>query len=145
MKKLLLAGLALAPLACCALPPANSNALLTALTNLANTGTGDLNSAIAVANAATPPDTDGAACASGGLAVVASMQKELSALPAGATVGVFTLAEVASLYQPGSAQANAVVKTLETACIAKLHDINQTGAAAVGVFSTIGSVVAAGA
>jgi hypothetical protein len=144
MKKLLLTSLTLS-LACCTLPSANSNALLTALTNLANTGTGDLNSAIAVANAATPPDIDGATCAQGGLAVVASMQKELSALPAGSTVGVFTLAEVSSLYAPGSAQANAVVKTLETACIAKLHDINQTGAAAVGVFSTIGSVVAAGA
>lgn len=60
------------------------------------------------------------------------MQKVLAATPAGATVGAFTAAEVASLYQPGSAQFNLAVTTIETGCIAKLHDINQAGASTVG-------------
>lgn len=123
----------------------NSDGLLKALTDLANTATGDLQSAVAVANAATPPDADGAACAQGGLTVVASMQKELQALPNGATVGLFTTAEVASLYAPGSAQANYVVKTIETACIAKLHDLNQAGIIPGGVFAALMKVAAAGA
>lgn len=147
MKKLLLVGAATLALSGCALPAAQSNAFLTALTKLINTNAGDFNSAIAIANAATPPDVDGAQCAQGGLTVVGQMQKQLAALPAGSTVGVFTAAEVASLWAPGSAQANQIVKTLETACIAKLHDINQSAVGtfgAAGVFSTIGAVVAAG-
>lgn len=140
---LVVTALSLSLLGGCALPAANSNQLVQALTKLANTATGDLNSAVAVADAATPVDADGATCAEGGLTVVSAMQKELMALPAGATVGLFTTAEVASLYAPGSAQTNFIVKTIETACIAKLHDVNQAGASLVGVFATLGGVVAA--
>ena len=69
------------------------------------------------------------------------MQKVLAATPSGGQAGVITAAEVASLYQPGSAQYNWVVTTVETGCIAKLHDINQAAASATGVFATLLAVI----
>src|SRR5580692_747962 len=110
--------------------------ITTVLTQLANTATQDLNTQIAVANAATPPDVDGAQCGAAALQVTAAIQKVTAAtqpatgvpgtaLATPPTVGAFTTAEIASLYQPGSAQFNWAVKVLETGCIAKVHDINQ--------------------
>jgi len=125
----------------CVLSPSNDQVLMV-MNQIANTATGDLNSAIAVANAATPPDVDGATCAQGALTVNAAMQKVLAATPTGATVGAFTSAEIASLYQPGSAQFNYVVKTLETACIAKVHDVNQAAQSTVSVIAAIPTVLA---
>lgn len=138
----LVAAIAMLPLLNgCALSPAQTSATTTALTNLANTATADMTTAIAVASAATPPDTDGVACAKAGITVVQAMQKVLAATPSGGQAGVITAAEVASLYQPGSAQYNWVVTTVETGCIAKLHDINQAAASATGVFATLLAVI----
>lgn len=119
-------------LAGCAGGGAGGQATIANLTTIANTATADLNTAIAVANAATPPDTDGANCAQAALTVANNIKAVLAATPATATVGVFTAAEIASLYAPGSAQFNQAVKTIETGCIAKLHDLNQAGAATLG-------------
>jgi hypothetical protein len=143
MKKSLCLTTVLAPLALtgCVQKPGTTSPLITQLTALVNTANGDLNTTIAVATAATPPDTHGVDCAKAGQTVAANIQKELAAIAPGATVGVFTVAEVASLYQPGSAQTNAVVTTIETGCIAKLHDLNQAGMAPVGVFLTLSRIV----
>jgi hypothetical protein len=140
MKPYLLAGACLAgllALTCTGLlggcaNNAQGQTVLSNLTTIANTASADLTTAIAVANAATPPDADGAACASAALTVATNIKAVIAATPAGATVGVFTTAEIASLYAPGSAQFNQAVKTIETGCIAKLHDINQAGASTLG-------------
>jgi hypothetical protein len=116
---------------------AQSNQVITDLTTIGNTATADLNSTIAVANAATPPDTAGATCAQAALQVAANIQKVVAATPAGSTVGAFTTAEIASLYQPGSPQFNQAVTTIETGCIAKLHQINQAGASTLGMPAAI--------
>jgi hypothetical protein len=114
--------------------------IVTTLNRIANTGTADLTSQIAVANAATPQDVDGAACATGALTVAAAMQKVLAAT--GKSAGMFTAAEVATLYQPGSDQFNWAVKTLETACIAKVHDVNQAVNSTAGIIAALPSVLA---
>ena len=51
------------------------------------------------------------------------MQKVLAATPTGSTVGVFTTAEIASLYQPGSAQFNAAQQVLVSGCAAKAQNV----------------------
>ena len=112
------------------------------LTTIANTASSDLTTAVAVANAANPPDVDGAACATAALAVASDIKKVMAATPAGATVGVFTTAEIASLYQPGSAQFNQEVKTIETGCIAKAHDVLQAGASTAGMPAAIVAALA---
>ena len=140
MKKFLVVSSALAGLGvltACALSSAQSQQTIANLTTILNTAQSDLASTIAVANAMTPPDTDGAQCAQAAQAVNASMQKVMGALPAGSVVGVFTTAEVASAFAPGSAQFNQAVKTIETGRIAKVHDINQAGAATVGMPAAI--------
>ena len=124
------------------------------LTQIANTAIADLQQQKAVALAATPPDTDGAACAgalpnpavagdlgTGALAVAAAIQR-VAAVTTGQQVGVFTTAEIATLYQPGSAQFNWAVKTLETACIAKVHDVNQAINSTAGIITAIPSILA---
>ena len=141
IRTLLVGALAIGPGAC-ALSAANSQAIIKNLTTILNTAQADLNTAILVANAASPPDVDGAACAKALIALNASMIAVMAATPAGATVGVFTAAEVASLYAPGSAQFNQVVKTVETGCIAKLHDINQAGASTIGMPAAIAAALA---
>jgi hypothetical protein len=124
-----LAAMMALPLAGCAgTTPGGTNSTVTNLTAIANEVQSDLTTAIAVANAATPPDTAGAACAAAMIQVSANIQK-VAAVGQG---GVFTTAEIASLYAPGSAQFNAAVTTIETGCIAKLHSINQAGASAAG-------------
>ena len=44
-------------------------------------------------------------------------------------LGAFTVAEIASLYAPGSPQFNAAVTTIETGCIAKVRAVIQAGQA----------------
>lgn len=112
------------------------------LTVIANTAKADLASTIAVANAMTPPDTDGVQCATATQTVQGELSAVLAAVPNGSTVGVFTAAELASALAPGSAQFNQVVKTIETGCIAKLHDVNQAGAATAGVPAAIAAALA---
>jgi hypothetical protein len=135
---LLLIGFAVAG-AACVVPPSGSNQVVTVLTRIANTATADLNTAIAVANAATPPDVDGAACAHGVIVVGQAMQKVAAATPSGSVVGAFTVAEIASLYQPGSDQFNWATKTLETACIAKTQDVYHAALSTNAVIAAIPS------
>jgi hypothetical protein len=143
MKRFLLAGGALLALAGCVQPPASGGQqTLANLTTIANTAQADLTSAIAVANAATPPDTAGAACAQAAMTVGANIRKVIAATPAGATVGIFTSAEIASLYAPNSPQFNAVVTTLETGCIAKLRQTLQAGASTAGMPAAIAAALA---
>lgn len=141
MRKILYTSAALLALGACTVGPSNDQ-VLTVMNQIANTATADLNTAIAVANAATPPDVDGATCAKGVLTIGAAMQKVLAATPQGATVGAFTAAEIASLYQPSSPQFNYVVTTLETACIAKVHDVNQSVQSMANVIVAIPTVLA---
>jgi len=116
------------------------------LTQLANTATGDLTSAAAVANAATPPDADGATCGAAALTVAAAMQKVLlvTAPPVAgakpATIGAFTAAEIASLYQPGSPQYQWAVKTLVSGCAAKIIDVQQAANANLSIAGLIAAI-----
>lgn len=157
MKKLL-ASVSIAAILCgCAVSTADSTAISKVLTQVGNTLTTDLQQQAAVALAATPPDTDGARCAgtlptnpadpttgTGALSVAAAIQK-VAGVTAGKQVGALTVAEVATLYQPGSAQFNWAVTTLETACIAKVHDVNQAINSTAGIITAIPTVLALGA
>lgn len=120
----------------------SNSQILTILNQVANTASADLTSQIAIANAATPPDLDGAACGNAALTVGIAMKKVLAATPAGATIGVFSAAEIATLYQPGSAQFNYAVTTLETGCIAKVHDVNQAVNSTQGILTALPTVLA---
>jgi len=124
------------------------------LTQLGNTLVTDLQQQKAVALAATPVDTDGAQCAgdlpdptkagdtgTGALGVAAAIQK-VAAVTSGTSVGALTLAEIGTLYQPGSAQFNWAIKMLETACIAKVHDVNQAVNSTAGIVTALPSVLA---
>jgi len=134
---------ALLALAGCAQTPASGGQqVLANLTTIANTADSDLTTAIAVAAAATPPDTAGANCAAAAQQVEASIKKVMAATPAGATVGVFTSAEIASLYAPNSPQFNAAVSTIETGCIAKLRQTLQAGASTAGFPAAIAAALA---
>lgn len=125
----------------CSLTTGQSNEINTVLNQVANTATADLQQQQKVALAATPPDTDGANCAVGALTVAAAIQKVLAATPQGTQIGAFTTAEIASLYQPGSAQFNWAVTTLETACIAKVHDVNQAVNSTAGILTSLPSIL----
>jgi len=127
------------------------------LTQLGNTVTTDLQQQRLVALAATPPDQHGAQCAgtlpdpakpgdlgSGALSVAAAIQK-VAAVTAGKSVGALTVAEIATLYQPGSAQFNWAVTQIESACIAKIHDVNQAINSTAGIFTALPSILALGA
>lgn len=124
------------------------------LTQLGNTLTNDLQQQRLVALAATPVDQHGADCAgtlpdptkpgdlgTGALAVAGAIQR-VAAVTDGKAVGALTLAEIGTLYQPGSAQFNWAVTTLETACIAKVHDVNQAINSQAGIITALPSVLA---
>jgi hypothetical protein len=131
--------------------------ITTVLTQVGNTLTTDLQQQAAVALAATPPDVDGARCAgtvptnpadpttgTGALSVAAAIQK-VAGVTANQQVGALTVAEIATLYQPGSAQFNWAVTQLETACIAKVHDVNQAINSTSGIITALPSILALGA
>lgn len=128
------------------------------LTQLGNTLTSDLQAQRAVALAATPPDTAGAACAGaspgepvfdtssdhlglGALGVAGAIQR-VAAVTVGKQVGALTLAEIATLYQPGSPQFNWAVTMIETGCIAKIHMVNQAINSTAGIITALPSVLA---
>jgi hypothetical protein len=99
--------------------------ILKTLAQVGNTAVADATQAKAVALAATPPDTDGANCWSGVIAAIGEINQVNAAAtggPAGAA-GVFTGAEMASLFQPGSAQYNQVTNLIATSCVAKANDV----------------------
>lgn len=173
MRKLLasvsLAALLVVPLASCLGVPgtprvatatgltAIDNKIEDVLTKLGNTLIPDLQQQSAVSLAATPPDVHGAACAgtlpdpakpgdlgTGALAVAAAIQR-VAAVTNGKVVGNLTKVEIVTLYQPGSAQFNWAVTTLETACIAKVHDVNQAINSQAGIITALPSILALGA
>lgn len=128
----------------CAQIDSASNKVLTTLAQIGNTAIADATQAKAVALAATPPDTDGANCWTGVITAIDEInQVNTAANAAGSKAGVFTATEMASLFQPGSAQYNQVVNLVGTACIAKANDV--LGAANVvaagGVMAVLPSVI----
>lgn len=112
----------------------------TVLSRIMNTSSADLLTAENVANAATPPDADGARCAASIIVVQAQVNKVVSAQASG-TQGVFTTAEMLSLFQPGSAQFNQSYNTVATGCIGKANNV--MGAANVILAGGIAGVLAA--
>jgi hypothetical protein len=159
MRNVLAACAAVALLAGCApgVSRSDSAAITTVLTQIGNTVITDLQQQAKVAMAATPPDVDGARCAgtlpnpavagdlgTGALAVAAAIQR-VAAVTANQKVGALTVAEIGTLYQPGSAQFNWAVTTLETACIAKVHNVNQAINSTSGIITALPSILALGA
>lgn len=117
---------------------------LQTLAQIGNTAVADAQQAKAVALAATPPDTDGANCWTGVVTAIGEIQQVNSAAASGGkAAGVFTAAEMASLFQPGSAQYNQVTNLVASACIAKANDV--VGAANVvamgGVMAILPKVI----
>ena len=160
MRKLLTSAALCGLLTTCAgglIDQQQSTQITAVLTQVGNTLTSDLQQQAATALAATPPDLDGARCAgtvptnpadpttgTGALSVAAAIQK-VNAVNANKPIGALTIAEIATLYQPGSAQFNWAVTTLETACIAKVHDVNQAINSTSGIITALPSVLALGA
>jgi hypothetical protein len=105
-----------------------TDALITDLAKIGATAGADLQTAEKVAQAATPPDTDGLNCAAAALTVQGQIAVVLTAANQPAA-GALTTAEVASLFQPGSAQYNAAKQVLTSGCAAKAQDV--LGAAGV--------------
>lgn len=107
--------------------------LITDLSRIGNTSTADLTVAENVANAATPPDKDGFNCAAAAITVQGQINgvMQAAAVP---NAGVFTMAELSSLFQPGSAQYNNAKQELITGCAAKAQDVlGPTALLATGV------------
>jgi UDP-3-O-[3-hydroxymyristoyl] glucosamine N-acyltransferase len=136
MKRILFIAFALTLAACAssttttATGPANQ--LIVALSRISNTGVADLTVSENVANAATPPDTAGATCAAAAITVAQQVQKVMTAANV-SNAGVFTTAELASLFQPGSPQYNQAANTLAAGCIAKANTVlGPTGVIAAG-------------
>ena len=102
--------------------------LITDLSKINNTLNADLVGVQKTALAATPPDTDGANCAAAAITVSGQIAT-VNTAASGTGAGVLTTAELASLFQPGSAQYNAVKQTLTSGCAAKAQDV--LGAAGV--------------
>lgn len=111
--------------------------LITTLSKIGNTAVADLTTAGNVAMAAIPPDTDGANCIAGTIKVASQINAVLIAAKS-TSAGALTTAELASLFQPGSAQYNAAQQILVSACAAKAQDVLGAG----GVLA-VGGVVGA--
>lgn len=127
--------------ACNLLPASVSADLQTFLTGLANKARDDLTVALAVANAATPIDKPGVTCASALLDVQNDIANVLKAANV-PTAGVFTAAEVASLFQPGSPQANGERDKLVAGCSVKVAQVSGAIAGTVGWFAQLGTMFA---
>lgn len=119
-----------------------SDPALKTLAQIGNTAVADATQAKAVALAATPPDTDGANCWTGVITAIGEIQ-QVNAAAGGSNAGVFTATEMASLYQPGSAQFDQVTNLVASACVAKANDV--LGAANVlaagGVMAVLPKVI----
>lgn len=114
--------------ACTAVNTQVVDPLITDLSRINNTGIADLEQVEAVAQAATPPDTDGKNCAAAAITVGQEIDQVLTAAQ-GTNSGPLTLAELASLFQPGSIQYDQANQTLTSGCAAKAQDV--LGAAGV--------------
>lgn len=108
--------------ACTAVNTRVVDPLITALSRINATGIADLKVAQAVALAATPPDQDGFNCA-GAAVTVGGQINAVFAAAKGTGAGVLTTAELASLFQPGSAQFEAAKQVLVSGCAAKAQDV----------------------
>ena len=117
--------------------------LLRDISRINQTAQADLLRAQAIAQAATPPDQDGFACAGAALQV----SKQVDAVNAAARgtdpsapAGPLALAELASLFQPGSAQYETAKQTLTSGCAAKAQDVLGAAGllAAGGVIGALG-------
>lgn len=122
VKRFLFLIVALGLTACATSSTTPTNTLITVLSKISNTAAADLTDAQQVALAATPPDTDGANCAAAALTVQAQVAKVVAASNVSGA-GAFTVAELASLFQPGSAQYNQANNTLAAGCIGKANDV----------------------
>ena len=96
--------------------------LVTDLSKISNTATADLIVADNVALAATPPDKDGDACIKAAQVVQGQVVAVVTAAHQ-STAGALTAAELASLFQPGSAQYDQATQTLTSGCAAKAQDV----------------------
>lgn len=141
MNRMMIVALAASIAGCSSFNTKVVDPLITDLSKINNTATADLNQAVAVAQAATPPDTDGANCALAAISVGADVAK-VNAAASGAGAGVLTTAELASLFQPGSAQYNAEKQKLTSGCAAKAQDV--LGAAGVVAAGGVVGMLAAG-
>lgn len=143
MRRILVAralAFALMGLAGCSTVNKAIDPLITALSRISNTAASDLTTMQSVALAATPPDQDGANCAAAALKVQGQVNAVITAAHV-PTAGAFTVAELASLFQPGSAQFNQAQNVLATGCIAKANDV--MGAAGVLAAGGVAGVLAA--
>lgn len=143
MLKISIAATALTLLAGCAsLNTKVVDPLITDISRINNTASADLQVAQNVAQAATPPDVDGFNCAGAAVTASAQINKVLAAATAGgASAGAFTTAEIASLFQPGSQQYNAINQLLVSGCAAKATDV--LGAAGVMAAGGVAGAIAA--
>lgn len=122
MRKLFIVALLSGVAACATFDTAVVDPAMTTLAQIGNTSQKDLQNTEAVAQAATPPDTDGYNCAVAVLVVNGQIAK-LNAANTISNAGVFTAAEMASIFQPGSAQYQQAINTIGTGCIAKANDV----------------------
>jgi hypothetical protein len=91
------------------------------LSALSNTAAADLTTAINIAQAATPPDTNGVTAYQTLQTVQAELVKEYEAINGpGSAPGVFSVIEIATLIAPNSAQATALEQQIVTGCSAKV-------------------------
>ncbi len=111
------------------------------LDRVANTGVTDLEVAQKVALSATPPDQAGADCAGGVIKVAQAMQK-IAQATSGQSVGAFTVAEIATLYQPGSPQFEWATTTIESACLAKFKQSTRAMIGGVNVVLALPTLLA---
>ncbi|MDE2020080.1 MAG: hypothetical protein KGJ13_07080 [Patescibacteria group bacterium] len=108
--------------------PNTNNLLITALARISATGLADLQRVEKVAsvpNTNLPggiEDKDGLTCAQSATAVLTQVNA-VNAAANGPGAGVLTVAEIASLFQPGSPQFNQATNTLTAGCIAKANDV----------------------
>lgn len=129
-------------LAGCNLLPASTQTNITNfLTSLANKATADLTVALNVANAANPVDTAGANCAGALIQVQGDVNKVVvAATNAGA--GAITAAEVASLFQPGSPQANNERDVIVQGCAVKVAQVSGAIAGTAAWFTALATMFA---
>lgn len=144
MRNVVVATIGIAALAACA--TANTNPLINELAKISAAGLADLQRVEAVAsvpNAALPggiEDKDGLACAQAAVTVLTQIQAVNTAAN-GPGAGALTVAEMASLFQPGSPQYDSAANTLGTGCLAKANDVlGPTGVVAAG--GVVGAMVA---
>ena len=123
MRNLFLGTVCAAALAACtAFNTQVVDPLITDLAKIQATADADLVIADNVALAATPPDNDGDMCIKA-VRTVGSQVKNVLAAANQPNAGPIATAEIASLFQPGSAQFNAAQQAITSGCAAKAQDV----------------------